>query len=289
MDNGYKINVVKGYNFNKEESVYKEYVLDLYKTKSESSGSNRAIAKSLLNNLLGRFGINIKKAITEIVDDDKLNFILQTCEYVSINNVTDKDYLVTYYPTISKEICDNNGLDYFKIINTMSNDLEKDKEFKDASVVIAAAINSYARVYMSKVKMDIIKNGGKLYYTDTDSIVTDKPLSNDLIGKDLGQFKLEHRIAEGYFISGKTYCIVVYDGFGEGFVMLSIVIKTKGLNSNSITLDDFKDMYNCINIKGIKQNTITNYGKGSVVIGQKDVILNHNSYKKREKIYKNNR
>jgi hypothetical protein len=31
---------------------------------------------------------------------------------------------------------------------------------------------------MAKVKVDIMKKGGKLYYTDTDSIVTNIPLDD---------------------------------------------------------------------------------------------------------------
>jgi hypothetical protein len=42
------------------------------------------------------------------------------------------------------------------------------------SIVISAAITAYAIIYMSKIKLDIIKNGGELYYSDTDSIITNK-------------------------------------------------------------------------------------------------------------------
>jgi hypothetical protein len=282
LNNGYKIKVIKGYTFNKEMNVFDEYVKDLYKTKSVSTGSIRTIVKSLLNNLLGRFGINIKKPITEIVDDDKLNLLLSTREVISPPiSVTDQDYLVTYYPDLSKYMCEAHELDYIKILNLKSNvDIETNKEFKDASVAIAAAITSYARIYMSNIKLDILKSGGSIYYMDTDSIVTDKPLREDLVGKDLGQFKLEFKVKEGYFISSKTYCLVLNDG--------STVIKTKGLFSNSLTLNDFINMYKGINVKGIKQNTVTSYEKGSVIIGEKGVNLNHNAFKKREKIYKNN-
>jgi len=289
FDNGYKIKIIKGYNFNKVNNVFDEYVKDLYELKATSDGSIKAIAKSLLNNLLGRLGLNIKKPVSEIVDDDKLNLIHSTREVLSTINVTEKDYLVTYYPSISKNICDSYELDYIKIISNYSKDIEVNKEFKDASIAIAAAVTSYARVHMSKIKLDILSKGGSIYYTDTDSIVTDIPLSDNLVGKNLGQFKLEHKVKEGYFISSKTYCLVIYDGIGVGFIMISIIIKAKGLNSSSITLEDFKNMYKGINVVGIKQNTETNYEKGSVIIGQKEVILDHNSYKKREKVYQNSK
>ena len=47
--------------------------------------------------------------------------------------------------------------------------------------------------------------------TDTDSIVTDIPLDKSLIGPNPGQLKLEYEIKEGYFISAKTYCLVLKD------------------------------------------------------------------------------
>lgn len=50
------------------------------------------------------------------------------------------------------------------------------------SISTASAIVSYARIYMQRVKLDILKRGGVLYYTDTDSIVTNIPLPDDMVG-----------------------------------------------------------------------------------------------------------
>ena len=195
----------------------------------------------------------------------------------SYKNITDQDFLVVYYPEVSKEICESHGLDYFKVLDTKSKyNTEKGDEFKDVSLSTAAAVTSNARIFMSNIKLDIIKNGGSIYYTDTDSIVTDKPLQETLVGKKIGQFKL-YEIKEAYFISSKTYCLLLKDR--------SVVIKVKGVNNNSLTIEDFKNMYRGINVKGVKQDTITNYEKGSVVISTKNIILNYNCYKKREKVY----
>ena len=35
-------------------------------------------------------------------------------------------------------------------------------------------VTSYARIFMNKIKLEILNNGGLIYYTDTDSIVIDK-------------------------------------------------------------------------------------------------------------------
>jgi hypothetical protein len=73
-ENGYEIKVIKGYNFNKVEDVFTKYVGELYELKSNTEGVEKAINKSLLNNLLGRFGMNIIKAITKMLK--KMNLII---------------------------------------------------------------------------------------------------------------------------------------------------------------------------------------------------------------------
>jgi len=199
---------------------------------------------------------------------------------------------------------------------------------------------------MSKIKLDILNKGGYIYYTDTDSIVTDIPLDESLIGPNLGQFKLEYEIKKGYFISAKTYCLVLKDNllivnmvksdilnkgghiysidtnsivtdipFDENLISSKLrhikleyeikegcinstktyclvfkgnplVIKTKGLYNHSLSLKDFKNLYKGISVTGFKVNTITVLNEGSVILGTKPVVLDPDSYKKREKIYK---
>ena len=90
--------------------------------------------------------------------------------------------------------------------------------------------------------------------------------------------KLEYEIKEAYFISNKTYCLLLTND--------ETIIKTKGVINKSLTIEQFKAMYyQNKNVIAQKFNTITNYEKSSVLIEKKDVILNYNSYTKREKIF----
>ena len=67
---GYKIKVFKGYNFSRKTNVFKKYVEDIYHIKSNTNNkTKRQVAKSLLNNLLGRFGVNLDKAITQVMTE----------------------------------------------------------------------------------------------------------------------------------------------------------------------------------------------------------------------------
>ena len=65
-------------------------------------------------------------------------------------------------------------------------------------MAIASAITAYARVHMSQFKNNPDFN---LYYSDTDSVYIDKPLSDDLVNeKILGQMKLENVINKAIFL-----------------------------------------------------------------------------------------
>lgn len=280
-DNGYEIKVIKGFHFNKVEDTFTEFVKFLYDIKSKATGTDRIIAKSLLNNLIGRFGLSILKPITEIVNLNKRDFIASTREMKSQINLSNSKFLITYLPVISPEICKDHGIDVIKALNRGTNkNIEKSIDyFKDVSIATTAMVNSYARIYMNKVKLDILKNGGEIFYTDTDSLVCSHSYFNkDLIGPQIGQFKLENFIEEAYFISNKTYCLVLHND--------TIIIKTKGIINNSLTLEDFKNMYfKNENISAKKSNTTKFYNQASVLIEEKDIILNSNVYSKIDKIY----
>ena len=121
---------------------------------------------------------------------------------------------------------------------------------------------------------------------DTDSLIIDKKgfdilKSKDLIGNNIGQFKLEYNIKKGYFISNKTYCLILDNN--------KTIIKAKGVNKNILTEQDFINLYNNINIKTTRQNTFSNLTESYVNIENKYIILNSNAYNKREKLFDENK
>lgn len=285
-DNGYEIDVFKGYKFNKVDTVFEDYVDDLFKTKSTSTGSVKLITKLLLNSLLGRFGMSILKLQTDIVSTDKYLEILSSKPINSAKAISETDMLISFSNVISKKITSEHGLDYIEILNHNSSvDLEKTNSFEDVAVSISAAVTAYARIYMGNIKLEIIKRGGEIYYTDTDSIVTNIDIPKDFVGNELGQFKLEYLVKEAYFLSAKTYCLVLAKEYVTD-KNKGLIIKAKGVFENSLTLADFKAMYYYNkDIKAVKSDTETNYLEGYVDIGSKKVNLNHDGYTKREKLY----
>ena len=124
--------------------------------------------------------------------------------------------------------------------------------------------------------------GGNIYYSDIDSIVTDIELPTNMVDpKILGMLKLEHKVVRGYFISGKTYCLINTEG--------KKIKKAKGLNCITLDENDYIKLYKGINIKiGEKTYSTTSYSQGSVLISNKPITLKADSYTKRTKIYKDN-
>lgn len=134
------------------------------------------------------------------------------------------------------EVSDAFSFDNGKSMVTFQDRLESDIMDTDnklnISIGIAAAITAYARILMSKFKNNSEYN---LLYSDTDSIIIDKPLDPKFVGKDIGLMKLENRLKEGVFIAPKVYGGILADG--KEFT------KVKGFK-NSIGYSDLKTLLN---------------------------------------------
>ena len=107
----------------------------------------------------------------------------------------------------------------------------------------------------------------KLYYSDTDSIFVDKDLPKDLIGNEIGQFKLEYIFKEVVFLGPKIYGGLIDNN--------NFICKIKGYkNPQNITLEDLKSLLNK-NSKPLELNHdkwYRNLSESNIVI--KDQIYN---------------
>lgn len=115
---------------------------------------------------------------------------------ISYKELSKDKFLVTYIPKLDYEVITSHNLDFIKIVNSYK-DLEL-QPLNITSIPVSAAVTAYSRVHMSKLKLEIMKLGGKLYYSDTDSIVTDIELPEYMVSpSELGKLKLEHIVEKG--------------------------------------------------------------------------------------------
>lgn len=76
--------------------------------------------------------------------------------------------------------------------------------------------------------------GNPLIYSDTDSAVL--PLSEEFIGKSIGQMSLVNEIKEGFFIGANLYSYVN--------IKNEVTIASAGIDPKMLTLNDFKFSFN---------------------------------------------
>lgn len=200
-------------------------------------------------------------AIIEKLELDKYvgSFIVNNV--IALNN----KYLVSY--TVKKKLSKKNK----NTENSISN------FNKNVSVPIASAITAHSRIFMSKYKNI---PGFNIYYTDTDCLFTDKPLDPKVMGKKLGQWKLEHILKKYVAAAPKVYGGVTESG--------EEITKVKGLK-NKISFNNLEKLLNKnISVEISQEKWYKNIKKGNITI--KDQIFTLSATEnKRQLIYDENR
>lgn len=220
---GYKITILKGYKFDKNEILFKDFIEVLYdmRLRFKKGEAMNLVAKLLMNSLYGRFAMNPVFPKVQIMSQAEFEEFMtksNEAEKVQSFQVFDNGHVaVTFLPDTDKML--NNNIPMRA----------------DVSIGISAATTAYSRILMSLFKN---KDGIKIYYSDTDSIVTNLPpdklleLFPGIIGPEIGQLKLEQEIEKAVFLSPK--CYLLENNKGEK------IIKIKGLAQNKL-LDSFKN------------------------------------------------
>ncbi len=195
IKHGYKVTLIKGYEFSKVY-LFNDYVNHFYEIKKYSSGPERFIAKMHLNQIYGIFGrrkdliqtINIYNTdLPKYFATSIIKTIIEINEEIStllIHNNVDSDIVKELNAYFETDICSS----YVEV---------------KSNVAIAAAVTAYARIHMIPFKLL-----PGCTYTDTDSIFTTSKLPDNMIGKELGLMKDELNgitINEGYFLGIKQY------------------------------------------------------------------------------------
>lgn len=264
---GYEIEILCGYHFDKKK-IFNKFVNTLYKMRVtyDKADPRNLMAKLILNSLYGRFGMSIYTKTYKVLNylQDKLDPNETFSDYIDWGDV---------------------GIYQFDTINNSKNS----KAHMNVSISIASAVTAYGRIAIHKFKLIA---GDDLYYTDTDSIFTKKPLPNRYVGTELGQMKLEYKgiIEKGIFLAPKLYALILSDG--------SQVVKIKGVNSPLVRFEDLETLLTLNNTLDINKLDKEAGGQGNIrwtrnwvdgyikQVETSHLIMVHEN--KRELIYDNN-
>lgn len=223
---GYELKILRGYLFERA-ILFKDFIDYFFKMKSNSSKTDPRyfIAKLLMNSLYGKMGQSYKFEQHVLVKEDRLLQMIQNKDF-EISSLIDLGSI------------NNEGLTLVSFLN--NNNKSIISNFK-GSIPIASEVAALSRTLMSTIFSHLVKNDYTIYYTDTDSIVVDKPLPEWMVGtNELGKMKLEYFVEEGLFLAPKVYALKL--GNGEE------VIKIKGLSkdtiNNELNFDLMKSLLN---------------------------------------------
>jgi DNA polymerase type B, organellar and viral len=232
---GYKYEIIRGYLFDKGKP-FKNYVESIYNLRIQSRKGKRKntainlIAKLLLNNLYGRFGIKPIISDHVITDLDNLNNYMENYSVLDVIELDNNKVLIKYnqYPDSAKfyESSQNTNL--------------------SISLPIAIFTTSYGRIEMSKFLIDPDID---VYYTDTDSIDFKGHIDPKLIGDELGIIKIEAVFSRVVYLAPKLYFTeTTIDG------ILETENKARGLKDpNSINIELAYSLLKKDSIIAIKQ------------------------------------
>ena len=234
------INIYYGVSFQKSKSIQK-FSNTLFKQKVFSKNNIiYELNKLILNTLFGR--LSLKKSYNFSILVSKKQYLFFKVLY-NINIISIFDSYKKLFVSINLSDFNSNSLFLFNTAELSTYSLiwkiiyllNKKKNSFFSAPQISAAITSYSRIYLDQIKLKILKNGGKIYYYDTDSIITNTKLKT---GPFLGQLKLVSFLKKGYFLSSKLYWFKnIYN---------NKFLKFKGLNkeiSNFLMKNNFENFF----------------------------------------------
>lgn len=205
--------------FERYDYVFNEYI-DFFSLLRQKSEAYNVFGKLMINSVYGRLGMNDNNEYTFVEKKTNFNLIkkkINLISYKELNNI------VLVQAELDKQLK--------QVINL------PDSVIKN-NIIIAAAITSKARIKLYEAQQAVIQNGGRLLYSDTDSIFAAyrRDVSNETHGEVFWDTaKNDTKIKEAIFFSPKSYALK-YDNDKYS-------IKIKGYNQKNISFDEIKKCF----------------------------------------------
>lgn len=210
--------------------MFDKYIQERYEIKRDTKDPiRRNLAKLRMNSLYGKFGMNpISEEIKRVKSQELAGYLEENKSFEIVSEGFNYSLVKTPVKTHNMS-----PLEVLEFETGMPSDKQKAKyeAGSRSNVAIAAAITAYARIALSNHMMD---PNNPVFYHDTDSIVVQNPLPAAVVGKELGQMKLEYTIRQGVFAGPKLYSIITDED--------KPVVKAKGYGSKGLSHKEFEGL-----------------------------------------------
>ena len=235
-------------NLKNKEKIFEKFVENYNILRNESEVEN-VFWKLFINSIYGRLGMGPNFEETLLIQDEE--------EYKRIRK--------------EKEILKESIINKIKIIT-----IEKEKKIDtvESNVSIAAQITSKARIKLFKAFKEVIKNEGRILYTDTDSIFA--AFKKNVLWEKHGEVywdgnKIDTVIDDAIFALPKGYALLIKK---------KEIVKIKGFRRNSISFCEFEKTFKNNNELTLKE---INFKKSNFSLKFEEIEkkIQLNSYDKR--------
>ena len=235
-------------NLKNKEKIFESFVENYNKLRNKSEIEN-VFWKLFINSIYGRLGMGPNFEETILIQDEE--------KYKKIRK--------------EKEILKESIINKIKIIT-----IEKEKKIDkvESNVSISAQITSKARIKLFKAFKEVIKNDGRILYTDTDSIFA--AFKKNVLGEKHG---------EVYWDSNKNDTVIDDAIFAlpKGYALLikkKEIVKIKGFRRNSISFSEFEKTFKNNDELTLKE---VNFRKSNFLLKFEEIEkkIQLNSYDKR--------
>lgn len=194
--------------FEKEAYIFKDFSEFCIENRKKSK-LNKILWKLIPNSFIGRLGLKNNDEKTIIIEDS--------------------DYNPFDYNVVSDRRINNQWLVTVKT--------EEDLNKTSNNVIYPAIITSKARIVWWVNAMEIINNGGRLLYCDTDSMFVS--FKRNVIGEKHGEIEWKDNtkdtiIDKACFAGNKAYAIISNN---------VTTIKIKGIKNNDINFEEFENKF----------------------------------------------
>lgn len=241
----YEIEVIYGYKYDRCENIFGDFIDKYYDIKSgvnKDTDINKSTSKLMLNSAFGRTGLKLDESTVELVTAKKSKDLQIKYNVKKIIERSPDLHWVSYERIINPFYLNNSNTPLEKNDISLQRAKENNSTYDaDQCLPIAIFTTTYSSIRLFEAIRNIEQSGKKVYAVDTDSIHTNGILSDDLIGSELGKWKLEFiGYKGGYYPLPKLYYVEGYAVKGNTPTdKISELKKGKGVKRGSISKDEY--------------------------------------------------
>lgn len=214
---GAEIHLISGVVWQERYNPFRGFINEMMEGKLNNSGAKKEVYKLMQNSLYGKFGMKRERKHYEIWTLEREKEL--------------RKKKIPFCITPVKAL----GVDVIEYL--------EDAKADYIHVELAAFITAYARITLSTAIEAMLKAGAKVFYCDTDSIVTDRELPADMVdAKEYGKWKLESVSDKAIFLQPKLYCENIIESEKGAYLNC----KGKGIAGSILkgyTMADYEAMY----------------------------------------------